>query len=102
MHQLADFHAVGDAGSEARARATALLALTATRIAYRQPADQLTHTSTAMGLNHTETALLSSLVRGRALWRVGTRASLVQHALTGRELAMFDTDSRMTTPTSSP
>ena len=102
VHQLADFHAVGDAGSEARARATALLALTATRIAYRQPADQLTHTSTAMGLNHTETALLSSLVRGRALWRVGTRASLVQHALTGRELAMFDTDSRMTTPTSSP
>lgn len=96
VHQLADFDAVGDIGSEARARATALLALTSTRIVYRQPADQLTHTAAAMGLNVTETGLLPSLVRGRGLWCIGTRAFLVQHVLTGREQAMFDTDQRMT------
>ncbi|MFW6033926.1 MAG: ATP-binding protein [bacterium] len=95
VHQLADFDAVGDSGSEARARATALLALTSTRVIYRQPADQLSTTASAMGLNSTETGLLTTLPRGRALWRVGTRAFAVDHLLTDRELAMFDTDSRM-------
>jgi hypothetical protein len=96
VHQLADFDAVGDHGSEARARAKSLLSLTATRVVYRQPADQLTHTAAAMGLNPTETGLLPSLVRGRGLWRIGTRGFLADHMLTDRELAMFDTDTRMT------
>jgi hypothetical protein len=95
VHQLSDFAAVGDTGSEARARAIALLALTSTRVIYRQPADQLAHTQTAMGLNGTETNLLPSLVVGRGLWRIGTRAFLVQHTLTVRERALFDTDARM-------
>jgi type IV secretory pathway VirB4 component len=100
VHQLADFDAVGDSGSEARARASALLALTSTRVIYRQPADQLATTASAMGLNTTETGLLTTLPRGRALWRVGTRAFAVDHLLTDRELAMFDTDSRMNGPES--
>jgi hypothetical protein len=95
VHQLSDFAAVGEPGSEARARATALLALTSTRVIYRQPADQLAHTRTAMGLNSTEAELLPSLVLGRGLWRIGTRAFLIQHSLTARELALFDTDARM-------
>jgi hypothetical protein len=95
VHQLADFDAVGDQGSEAQARAKSLLSLTATRVVYRQPADQLTHTAAAMGLNPTETGLLPFLVRGRGLWRIGTRGFLADHMLTERELAMFDTDARM-------
>jgi hypothetical protein len=95
VHQLSDFAAVGDAGSEARARATALLALTSTRVIYRQPADQLAHTRTAMGLNSTEAELLPSLVLGRGLWRIGTRAFLVQLSLTTREIALFNTDARI-------
>jgi hypothetical protein len=95
VHQLSDFAAVGDAGSEARARATALLALTSIRVIYRQPADQLAHTRTAMGLNSTEAGLLPSLVVGRGLWRIGTRAFLVQLSLTTRELALFNTDARI-------
>jgi type IV secretory pathway VirB4 component len=95
VHQLADFNAIGAAGSEARARASALLALTSTRLVYRQPADQLDTTAAAMGLNTTETGLLPTLPRGRALWRIGTRAFVVDHLLTDREQAMFDTDTRM-------
>jgi hypothetical protein len=96
VHQLADFDAVGDHGSEARARAKSLLSLTATRVVYRQPADQLAHTAAAMGLNPTETGLLPSLVRGRGLWRIGTCSYLADHMLTDRELVMFDTDTRIT------
>jgi hypothetical protein len=95
VHQLADFNAVGAAGSEARARASTLLALTSTRVVYRQPADQLDTTAAAMGLNTTETELLPTLPRGRALWRIGTRAFVVDHLLTEREQIMFDTDTRM-------
>ena len=96
IHQLSDLAAdPGDVGSKARTPATALLALTATRVIYRQPADQLAHTRMAMGLNSTEAELLPSLVVGRGLWRIGTRAFLVQHNLTARELALFDTDTRV-------
>ena len=45
-----------------------------------------------MGLNGTEAELLPALVVGRGLWRIGTRAFLVQHNLTASELALFDTD----------
>jgi type IV secretory pathway VirB4 component len=99
VHQWADFDAVGDLGSQTRAQAKSLLAETSTRIIYRQPADQLAQTAQVMGLNATETGLLPQLMLGRGLWRVlgqgGPRAFLVQHMLTERELAMFDTDARM-------
>jgi hypothetical protein len=99
VHQWADFDAVGDLGSQTRAQAKSLLAETSTRIIYRQPADQLAQTAQVMGLNATETELLPQLMLGRGLWRVlgqgGPRAFLVQHMLTERELAMFDTDARM-------
>jgi hypothetical protein len=73
------------------------LSLTATRVVYRQPVDQLPHTAAAMGLNPTESGLLPSLVRGRGLWRIGPCSYLADHMLTDRELAMFDTDARMYT-----
>jgi hypothetical protein len=101
VHQWADFDAVGDLGSQTRAQAKSLLAETSTRVIYRQPADQLAQTAEVMGLNTTETGLLPQLVLGRGLWRIlgqgGPRAFLVQNILTDRELAMFDTDTRMHT-----
>jgi hypothetical protein len=48
-----------------------------------------------MGLNSTEAELLPSLVLGRGLWRIGTRAFLVQLSLTTREIALFNTDARI-------
>ena len=96
VHRLSDFAAVGSDGSEHRALAAGLVADTATRIIYRQKADQLAATADALGLSRTERSLLTSLARGTGLWRIGERApQLVAHTLTRAEKTMFDTDQRM-------
>lgn len=95
-HRLSDFAAVGAAGSEHRALAAGLVADTATRIIYRQHADQLATTAETLGLSNTERSLLPSLARGTGLWRIGERApQLVAHTLTREERRVFDTDQRM-------
>lgn len=63
VHQLADFDAVGDAGSEARARASALLALTSTPMIYRQRAE-LDRDRAARHLQNPESCTWSEMRQG--------------------------------------
>lgn len=96
FHKLTDLENVGDAGSANRALAASLLANAETRIIYRQETDQLGPTAAALGLSHTEQALLPTLGTGQGLWRIRDRAFVCQHQLHPEELALFDTSSRAT------
>ncbi|MDT0181498.1 ATP-binding protein [Microbacterium sp. ARD31] len=96
FHKLSDLDNVGDQGSAMRAIASSLLANAETRIIYRQEADQLGATATALGLTGTEQSLLPGLATGQGLWRIKDRSFAVQHQLHPAELAAFDTTSRMT------
>ncbi len=96
FHKLSDLDNVGDQGSAMRALASSLLANAETRIVYRQEADQLGSTATALGLTGTEQKLLPGLGTGQGLWRIKDRSFVVQHQLHPAELAAFDTTGRMT------
>lgn len=95
FHKLSDLDNVGDSGSAMRALAASLLANAETRIIYRQEADQLGSTATALGLTVTEQSLLPALGTGQGLWRVKDRSFVVQHQLHPDELNAFDTTARM-------
>jgi type IV secretory pathway VirB4 component len=95
MHRYSDGSAVGDAGSEQRALAEGLIADTATRIIYRQKADQIRTTAAVVGLNSEEAGMLPGMDRGIGLWRVGNRSLVVKNHLTDAEMALTDTDQRM-------
>jgi DNA helicase HerA-like ATPase len=95
FHKLSDLDNVGDQGSAMRALASSLLANAETRIVYRQEADQLGSTATALGLTGTEQKLLPGLGTGQGLWRIKDRSFVVQHQLHPAEFAAFDTTSRM-------
>ena len=95
LHRLSDLDAVGAAGSEARALAEGLLADCSTRIVYRQEADQLTATASALGLTRPERDVLAGLPRGVGLWKMPGRSHLVRHHLHADELAIVDTDAAM-------
>ncbi|MBR7503262.1 ATP-binding protein, partial [Mycobacterium tuberculosis] len=92
-HKLSDLDNVGDQGSAMRALASSLLANAETRIVYRQEADQLGSTATALGLTGTEQKLLPGLGTGQGLWRIKDRSFVVQHQLHPAEFAAFDTTS---------
>jgi type IV secretory pathway VirB4 component len=94
FHKLSDLDNVGDHGSAMRALATSLLANAETRIVYRQEADQLGATATALGLTGTERVLLPTLGTGQGLWRIKHRSFVVQAQLHPAELELFDTSSR--------
>ena len=96
FHKLSDLDNVGDQGSAMRAIASSLLSNAETRIIYRQEADQLGATATALGLTSTEQSLLPGLATGHGLWRIKDRSFVVQHQLHPAELEAFDTTSRMT------
>lgn len=96
FHKLSDLDNVGDQGSAMRALASSLLANAETRIIYRQEADQLGATASALGLTGTEQTLLPGLATGQGLWRIKDRSFVVQHQLHPAELAAFDTTGRMT------
>jgi hypothetical protein len=94
FHKLSDLDNVGDQGSAMRALASSLLANAETRIVYRQEADQLGATATALGLTGTERALLPTLGTGQGLWRIKHRSFMVQAQLHPAELELFDTSAR--------
>ncbi|NED97139.1 ATP-binding protein [Phytoactinopolyspora alkaliphila] len=95
IHRLSDLDAIGADGSEARALAAGLLADCSTRISYRQESDQVANSANLLGLTSTQRDLLTDLGVGEGLWRIGQRAYVVAHHLSGIETALFDTDARM-------
>lgn len=98
-HRLADFEAVGDAGSEEVAIARNLIASCDVRICLRQDTAPLAMTREAIGLTDTECAHIASWSGqqiGRALWKVGgTSSHVVQTVLGAAERELFWTDQRM-------
>jgi type IV secretory pathway VirB4 component len=97
VHRLSDLRAQSDDGT-ALAKVTAgFLADAQTRIVFRQAVDQVPDAQEALGLSETEAAVLPRLARGRALWKFGSNAAVVQHVIGAHEAALCDTDARMAT-----
>jgi type IV secretory pathway VirB4 component len=95
LHKLADLQAAGDAGSRAARIAEGLVADASTRIVYHQDESQVPLTRSLLGLSDSESALISMLTPGQALWRVGARSFVVAHHRSRIELALTNTDAGM-------
>jgi hypothetical protein len=98
-HRLADFEAVGAAGSEEAAIARNLISSCDVRVCLAQDTQPLAMTREIIGLTDTECAHIGSWSAaqiGRALWKVGRASSHVVHLiLTPAERQLFWTNERM-------
>ena len=94
-HRPADLTAQSDDGTADAKIAAGLLSDIQTRIVFREPADQVPIASELLALTERETRWIAQLVKGRALWRLQHRGAVVHNVLTANELAMFDTDTAM-------
>lgn len=98
-HRLADFEAVGAAGSEEVTIAKNLIASCDVRICLAQDTAPLAMTREAIGLTDTECAHIASWSGeqiGRAIWKVGRNAShVVQCVLSPIERQLYYTNERM-------
>ncbi|HUP68578.1 MAG TPA: DUF87 domain-containing protein [Acidimicrobiales bacterium] len=95
IHRLSDLRAQADDGTATAKVAAGLLADSATRVVFRQSSDQAEDARRLLGLTGPETALVSRLGRGRALWKVGAHTAVVAHHLGAAEREICDTDSAM-------
>jgi type IV secretory pathway VirB4 component len=95
VHRLSDLQAAGEAGSAQQRLAEGLLADSETRVIFGQPPSETAAARRLLGLTGTEADLLAHLPRGVALWKVGDRSFLVEHALGRLEAALVDTDEAM-------
>ncbi|MFF5230272.1 VirB4 family type IV secretion system protein [Dactylosporangium sp. NPDC000521] len=98
-HRLADFEAVGTAGSAEVAIARNLVSSCDIRICLRQDTAPLAMTRDVIGLTDTECAHIASWSgeqTGRAVWKIGrTSSHVVQVVLHPEERALYYTNERM-------
>jgi len=98
-HRLADFEAVGAAGSEAVAIARELVSSCDVRILLAQDTRPLADLADAVGLTDAERTLVASWGggdRGRGLWKIASLGGYpVQLVLTDTEAQLYHTDERM-------
>jgi hypothetical protein len=95
VHRLSDLRAVGAEGSAEQRLAEGLLADSETRVVFGQAPSEAAVTRRLLGLTSTEGDLITQLPRGVALWKVGERSFLVEHAIGPTEAALIDTDGAM-------
>jgi hypothetical protein len=95
VHRLSDLRAAGAEGSAQQRLAEGLLADAETRVVFGQPAAEAEASGHLLRLTGTERDLVSRLPRGVALWKVGERSFLVEHAVGALEAALVDTDAAM-------
>jgi hypothetical protein len=95
VHRLSDLRSQADDGSATAKVSMGLLADTQTRVLFRQSSDQVADARALLDLTTTEAQILSRLCRGRAIWKVGGRSAIVQHAIAPGEMEFCDTDARM-------
>jgi type IV secretory pathway VirB4 component len=94
VHRLSDLRSQADDGSATAKVGMGLLGDTQTRVIFRQASDQVQDAAGLLGLTAAEAALIPRLAKGRALWKLGDRAAVVQHRV-GPTEAFCDTDARM-------
>jgi hypothetical protein len=98
-HRLADFEAVGAAGSEAVAIARELVSSCDVRVLLAQDTRPLADLADAVGLTDAERTLVAAWGggdRGRALWKIASQGGYpVQLVLTDTEAQLYHTDERM-------
>jgi len=95
VHRLSDLRAVGADGSAEQRLAEGLLADSETRVIFGQAPSEAEVTRRLLGLTAVEVDLISQLPRGMALWKVGERSFLVEHAVGSAEAGLVDTDAAM-------
>jgi hypothetical protein len=95
VHRLSDLRAVGAEGSAEQRLAEGLLADSETRVVFGQAPSEADVTRRLLGLTSTEGDLITQLPRGVALWKVGERSFLVEHAVGPTEAVLIDTDGAM-------
>ncbi len=95
VHRFSDLRSQADDGTATSKVAAGLLADTQTRVLFRQATDQIADATSLLGLTTTEATVLGRLCRGRAIWKVGGRTAVVQHAIGHSEASFCDTDVRM-------
>jgi DNA helicase HerA-like ATPase len=95
VHRLSDLRAAGTAGSAQERLAEGLLADAETRVLFGQSPAEADASGQLLHLSDRERDLLPGLPRGVALWKVGARSFLVEHAVGPREAALVDTDAAM-------
>ena len=95
VHRLSDLRSAGADGSSEQKLAEGLLADSETRVVFGQPPSEAELTAGLLGLSDSEKGLLVQLPRGVALWKVGERSFLVEHAVGRDEVALVDTDAAM-------
>jgi hypothetical protein len=93
---VSDLVAQADDGTATSKIAAGLLADSASKVILRQAPDQVAAAVEHVGLTEPEAAIISHLSRGRALWKVGARTTIVRHVIGPSEQSMCDTDARMT------
>ena len=94
-HRVSDLRGAGPDGSLVSRLAHGLLADCETTVCFAQSDAEVAECAAALGLTSTESALVRSLRRGTALWRVGVGRHLVEHRLGAFERAFIDTDQAM-------
>jgi type IV secretory pathway VirB4 component len=95
VHRLSDLKSAGADGSAQQRLAEGLLADSETRVIFAQSHSEIDATGALLGLTDTEQDLIARLPRGVALWQVGDRSFLVEHALGAFEAGLTDTDAAM-------
>jgi hypothetical protein len=96
LHRFSDLAATGATGSEVVAITRGLLSDTETHVVHGMARTEVEATRVLLGLTDTEAEVIAELPRGRALWRVRDRSTVVDLRLSGLEQWICDTDSRMT------
>jgi len=97
MHRVSDLDTAGDQGSKVRELALGLLSGAETKVVYRQDSMLVDRTVHDLGLTPEQGNVTRDVIKGRALWKVGKRAFVVDNfaTVTAAERAVFDTDQRM-------
>jgi type IV secretory pathway VirB4 component len=95
VHRLSDLEAAGGRDSEQVRLARGLLSDSETKVIFRQASDELPLVREMCQLSERETAIVGSLPKGSALWKVGRRSFQVEHLLSRWEQEITYTDERM-------
>ena len=95
VHRLSDLEAAGGRDSEQVQLARGLLSDSETKVIFRQDPAELALVREMCRLSERETAIVSSLPKGCALWKVGQRSFQVEHTLSAFEREVTYTDERM-------